>query len=142
MVKKLTCNHSQASISLDESAKRYGFSKYVIDPNKFRFQKVIRILSVVYKLIENCKAKVKNNSLIVSITILENEIKRAMDYFFRKATLEIKCFQKVKAYEKVSIEKNNILYYSGRILPTQSVSSVAKISDVMMDLCEHHFVFP
>ena len=142
MVKKLTCNHSQPSISLDESAKRYGFSKYVIDPNKFRFQKVIRILSLVYRFIKNCKAKVKNYPLIVSITISENEIKRAMDYFFRKATLEIKRFQKVTAYEKISIEKNNILYYSGRILPTQSVSSVAKISDVMMDLCETSFCVP
>ena len=49
------CHNSHIMVNLEESAKRYEFSHYVIDPNKFRFQKVIRVLALVYRFVRNCK---------------------------------------------------------------------------------------
>ena len=42
-----------ASLPDDQTKLRYGFSKYLIDPNRFRFRKVIRILSLVLTFIKN-----------------------------------------------------------------------------------------
>ena len=36
-------------------AQRYEFSKYLIDPNKFRFQKVVRIIALVKMFIKKCR---------------------------------------------------------------------------------------
>ena len=140
--KNATNSHFMTSIK--ENAKRYEFSQYVIDPNRFRFQKVIRVLALVYRFIKNCREKREQSSLnIVSPLIKDEELQVAMDYFFRKATLEIKMFQKAKAYEKISVEKNGILYYSGRILPTQSITNTSmQMTDVMIDLSETTFCVP
>ena len=135
---------------------RYAFSKYVIDPNKYRFRKVVRILAWVILFVKNCYRKVGKqltqisdgplcgdstafmhpkgeyvvthsqntksylkckNSLVVEMTT--NLIDEALRYFFTKATNEVKHFLPVSAYRKFSEEKNDILYYTGRILPTQ-----------------------
>ena len=52
------------------------------------------------------------------INLTSADIKCALDCFFRKCTLEIKHFLKKKVYEKISEERNGILYYTGRILPS------------------------
>lgn len=52
-----------------EVEERYRFNNYVIDPNKFRLQKVIRILAIVILFIKNLKKKVgrlMNNSNSIS----------------------------------------------------------------------------
>ena len=37
---------------------RYKFSNYIVDPNKFRLRKVVRILALVMLFIRNCKIRV------------------------------------------------------------------------------------
>lgn len=49
---------SHISCVSDEVQKRYSYSNYVIDPNKFRYQKVIRILAIVQKFINLIKCSV------------------------------------------------------------------------------------
>ena len=132
---------------------RYEFSQYLIDPNKLRFKKVVRIVALVLKFIKKCKTKStasepasklddKGNCINRSILINEDETQSALNYFFQKATLEVKQFNPVQKYEKISTEKKGILYYSGRILPNQHVSSVTSMSDIMRDLSSTTFCVP
>ena len=49
------------------------------------------------------------------LCLLDDNIKSAMTYFFRKATDKIKHFLKPREHRKISIEIEGILYYSSRI---------------------------
>ena len=42
----------------DEVGLRYEHSKYIIDPNQFRFRKVVRILALVFLFLKNISRKV------------------------------------------------------------------------------------
>lgn len=61
---------------------------------------------------------------------------------FRKATNEVKQFVKPSFYEHRSKEVKGILYYTGRILPTETVESVGVMTEVMKDLCPTTFCVP
>ena len=158
---------------------RYKFSKYVVDPNKFRFRKVVRILAWVILFIKSCYRKVGKqltqifdgpmsadptdfmhpqgnhvvthsentksllkcrNGLVVEMTpcLLNN----ALGYYFTKATNEVKHFLPVSAYQKISEEKNGILHYTGRILPTQRPGGDLTLCDVSFDLAKSTFCVP
>ena len=49
-------------------------------------------------------------------------INAALQYYFKKATDEVKYFLMKSKYENISEEIKGILYYSGRILPTQEIN--------------------
>ena len=53
----------------------------------------------------------------------------------------MKHFVDKKEYEKISVEKDKILNYKGRILPSQKFG-VLKLSDVMLDLTSSTFSVP
>ena len=42
----------------DEVGSRYKHSKYIIDPNQFRFRKVVRILALVFLFLKNISLKI------------------------------------------------------------------------------------
>ena len=65
--------------------------------------------------------KFQNKNDFNSITLSDEEILAAKEYFSRKATLDLERFIKLTKYQKISIEKDGILYYSGRILPTNNI---------------------
>ena len=50
------------------------------------------------------------------------EIKRAENYYFLKATKEVKKFSSEKEYKDSYIVKNGILYFVGRILDSQEIN--------------------
>ena len=70
----------------------------------------------------------------------EEDINRSLHYFYRKCTAEVKQFVSKKSYEKISVEKDQILYYSGRILPSQEFGGTLQLSDVMLDLTSSTFM--
>ena len=80
------------------------------------------------------------------IILHEDDTLEAWNYFYRKSTAEIKHFLGHKEYSHISYEKDGILYYKGRILPTQSVQQNALerkyLSDVMLDLSATSFCVP
>ena len=78
----------------------------------------------------------------VDMRLTEKEINAAERYFFKKATSEVKNFISLKEYQKISFEKDDILYYSGRILPTENVNGVYEMSTTMKDLSSSTFCVP
>ena len=58
--KSFNCQFNSKNNQIDQNIKsRYTFSKYLIDPNKYRFRKVVRILALalqfIYKISKNIK---------------------------------------------------------------------------------------
>ena len=161
---------------LNEISQRSKFSNYVIDPNKFRFRKIVRIVALIFKFIKNLKGKIgKANTVEISeskipsqfsfcndkylvtqektnskfacqstlIVELSNEnLITALNYFYKKATLEVKHFLDKNSYKNISVEKCGILYYSGRILPSQRFDNKLNLSDVCIDLSMASFCVP
>ncbi len=143
--------------------ERYSFSQYIVDPNKHRFRTVVRTLSYVLKFIKNCRAGVmkkksqstipgssseavvkmlQNPTVTTDVTLTNDDLKLGADYYFRKATEEVKKFVKPEKYESISTEKNGILYYTGRILPDQEFTSTVTLTGVMRDLTNSTFCVP
>ena len=56
---------------LNNIGERYKFSHYVIDPNRFRLRKVVRILALVFLFINNLKAKLNINSDLTMYSVNE-----------------------------------------------------------------------
>ena len=56
--------------------------------------------------------------------------------------MEVKKFAKPSQYEKISTEAKGILYYNGRILPTDGISAACEMTAVMKDLASTTFCVP
>ena len=138
------------SVLSDDVSKIYDYSKYIIDPNKHRFQTIIRIVAYIYKFIQSLKkaaSKIKyqkNCSVTSTMLPLPTDVdtQNAELYFYRKATCEVKQFLQPNQYERISQEKNGVMYYTGRILPTQTVKPNNNLTDVMYDLSSSTFCVP
>ena len=144
----------------EEVGKRYKFSKYLLDPNKYDFSKCVRVIAMVMRFVRNfCKMWTKKPvDCRPALTLTEAEFREARKefvpvftdaelndarkYYFRLATLEIKHFIKAEHYTKLSQEHEGILYYTGRILPMQKVTSTCGMTKVMKDLSESSFFVP
>ena len=100
-----------------EVLKYYKFSKYVVDPNK---QGPKRWLGSLYLCLDSQEAT--------------KEI-----YLFKMETSEVKEFVKENEYQNISLQRDGILYYKGRILATEKINASYKMSTVMKDLCLNTF---
>ena len=130
----------------DKTEQRYKFSNYFIDPNKYEFSKVVRILALVLKYIRCTKENVNANVVYPAIadpnliSISNHDIQLAENYYFRKATAEIKHFLKKDKLRDLT-ETNGILYFTGRLLP-EEVNVVTPLSVTMKDLQLTTFCVP
>ena len=136
--------------------ERYNFSKYIIDPNRHRFRDIIRITAIIFRFIRCLKTKRQSRAAntieskqpaiqkiqLQPISLSEKEIQDAEDYFFRKTTQEVKRFTKDSKYSKITMEKDGILYFTGRILPTEITSTAGSMTRVMKDLSSTTFMVP
>ena len=64
----------------------------------------------------------------------DKKLKLASNYFYRKATAEVKQFVNKDTYNHLCSEKNEILYYTWRILQEQNYNNVSNITVAMKDL--------
>ena len=167
----------------EEVGSRYKYSQYVIDPNRFRFRKVVRVLGLVLTFIKNILARISkvnvfpNNAIphceglkipdtfsyrwdkyLVTtgkkgvnateckgglvVDLHESMIKAALWYFYKKGTEEIKQFVPEARYKNISKEINGIMYYIGRILPTQEIGGQLTLCDTSFDLTQATFYVP
>ena len=76
------------------------------------------------------------------IILSDEEITYARNYYFRKATEEVKHFVDSEKVKKMSKEVDGILYFTGRILPTQEYVVTTPMTDVMKDLTSSTFCVP
>ena len=89
------------------------------------------------KFNDNLKCK---SGLVVQLT---NEmISVALQYFHKKATAELLKFVDKNEHDNISEIKNNIMYYSGRILSTQEFGGDPSLCKAALDLTESTFCVP
>ena len=130
--------------------KRYTFSKYLLDPNKHRFRTVVRLIAYLKKFIKNFVrtwSKKSENKPVppvgkIDVFLTEEEVAEGERYYYRKATEEVKKFTKEEKIKDISIEKEDILYFTGRLMNRSNTSPVVPLSDVMLDLKDSTFVVP
>ena len=139
-------NDIKKNISI-EVQECYRFSNYLVDPNKRSFHTVVRIFGFIIKFIQSRKSQCfkKQQDIQHKPAVLElsdKKINLAKLYFFKKVTSEVKQFLKPSQYQQITTEKDGILYYNGRILPTEKVTSTFEMSDVMKDLSSSTFFVP
>lgn len=139
---------SHNSKIIDEVQLRLKFGNYLINPNKFRFKKVVRILAICIKFLNNIKLslqgtiKRKANTIIKQVILTEEEINAAKKYLFKKSTLELKHFTDRKKYKDVSIEKDGIIYHTERILKMEDTTIVGRFNQAIKDLATTSFIVP
>eukprot|EP00111_Clytia_hemisphaerica_P018493 TCONS_00054730-protein len=136
----------------DEVKKRYLFSSYLLDPNKFPFKKVVRILAIVYKYYYALKslAKVKGPKKFPDISMVDksmiilssDEIKRAEHYYWWKGSAEVRHFIKAEKYKRFIKDINGILTYTGRILDSDEAQITTPMTKAMTDLQSTTFCVP
>ena len=141
---------------LNEAQRRYKFSEYLVDPNRYRLSKVLRIVAIILRFIKCCRSSIKqrlktNQAMTTTLTkdelprcipLTEEDLTDAENYFYRKATQEIKQFVKRSKIGKISKEKDGILYYIGRILPTDNITVAGNMTSTMKDLTSTTFCVP
>ena len=114
---------------------------------------MIRIVALVIKYVNllkstkinttRRKSKVLETATDIEIQpILEKDIDLAQDYYFKKASLEVRHFVKKAQYTKFSKEKNGKLLHNRRILPTNSISITGSMANTMQDLSAATFCIP
>ena len=155
--------------------ERLAFSHYIIDPNRFNFNKVVRILAIVIKCAKiwyaatsktgrksktitrfststtvcekATKPIVEHKSISIKpdfqnfVVLSDSEVQYALNYFFMKATEEVKSYVHPKDYQNISVEKNDILYFTGRV-PLDNLTFKCKMTETMLDLSTGTFVVP
>ncbi|XP_066916884.1 uncharacterized protein [Clytia hemisphaerica] len=120
----------------------YAFSNYLIDPNRHSFTKVVRIIEYVIRFCRNIQKRIKNQNWVYQANLSDEEIKDSEQYFFRIGTREVLQFIQPKKFDKITQEKNGILHYTGRILPSDEVSIIGKFTLTMKDLSNDTFCVP
>ena len=82
---------------------------------------------------------------VVDVAVIEvpyRVLSCAENYYFRKAAAEVQHFVEAHKYEKTSVLKDEILYFTGRILPSQKIDGKFHFGDAMLDLSESTFCVP
>ena len=140
--------------------ERLTFSKYVMDPNKHKFVKGVRIVALVIKCCKlilsglgrnlqrfpDVESPVENRfvteiNVVKEMKLSDQDIKHSLNYFFKKTTEELKCYVHPKYYEKDSYEKDDIIYYTGRVL-NDDISYKCEMTEKMLDLSRDTFIVP
>ena len=134
---------------VDKIKDRAAHSNYILQPSKFPFDKVVRITSYVYKFIRMCKfkrlQKVEKSYKMYSatfaglcwgseaaqagaetddnnkpkITFDDEDMSRALNYWYLKATGEVEKFVKPETVAKLGVKKDGVLFCRSRILDGQ-----------------------
>ena len=140
-----------------EVAKRYEESNYLVDPNKYCWERAIRVTAMAISFVKKIQQKTgfpvfhrewfppapdeKNASAYWvrdKPVLSEFDLRVAKHYYFKKATEEVLRVTPKKELAQTDL-RNGILYYTGRILHGQPV---LEPEDVMLDLDPLCFVRP
>ena len=125
--------------------QRHSFSNYLMDPTRYAWPKSVRVMAVVMRFIdmtlkrkwerpwfpenksiaaENANDSVHHSPHASKSSLFSNfEIERAENYFFLKATQEVKQFGKKQDWANCKLSKQKILFYNSRVLDGQTVEN-------------------
>ena len=136
-------------------ADRYGYSQYLLDPNKYCWERVTRVMGYVLRFVRYTRPSFSPDwkppvhpygagELLEGVPVdprqlQDEDLLWAQNYYFKIGTEEVKQFCSKKEYKDVSIEKGGILYYSSRILDGQTIEDP---EGTMLDLKPLSFVRP
>ena len=137
----------------DQVAERFRFSNYIVDPCQVPWNRAIRVVAFIFRFLQlksqkfasvfgNCEIPGRGGAVgpeIADYQLSVEEERRAEEYFFKKATLEVKEFSKKRDWEQHTTEKNGILYYNSRIIEGQGLVT---LENEAWDLEPLHFVRP
>jgi len=141
---KPICGHADSSLP-DKIQVRYKYSSYLINPFKYRFQVVIRVMAIMLKFIKrlrSSKPHLTQPSSIKSPAAIFFQMKKST------AARRISSGRHLRKWststnqhstKNISTEQDGILMYTGRILPSENVTVVGKTTSVMKDLCSTSF---
>ncbi len=146
-------DRSQMSKEARKILSRYEFSKYIIDPNRHRFTEVVRLLAIIMLYVSKLRSRARMSNVKPELPEVPIEVRRAFlipegqlndarNYYYKKATAEVKHFVNKSQYKDISVEKDGLLMYTGRILPTDNVTIVGNATNAMKDLSATTFSVP
>ena len=138
-----------SDVALEKLQVRYEFSRYVVDPCNAEWPKAVNVLAMVLRFVALLKSAVERRKQgrplvplakhLQVILVTAEERKNAESYFFRKATEEVKHFNKPTDYQDCTLEREGILYYQSRILDGQVIEDY---DGILGDVRPLHFVRP
>ena len=76
------------------------------------------------------------------VCLLDYMVCNALFYYLELASNEVKHFLRQVVYSKISVEKDGILYNSGRILPIQGIGGCPGLREAVLDFCGATFCVP
>jgi len=150
----------QINLNTDAVSTRYSYSQYLVDPCRFSWSKVVRILGIAMRFIAACKAarerRLGSNSRCKDlphsgamapkaggtrhvVVLSASEVGAAEQYFFRKASQEVIQFCRPAEYKRFSEMRDGVLYFTGRLLDGGGIKSM---EHVMFDLNPVSFCRP
>ena len=114
---------------------------------------MIRIVALVIKFVNLLKSTKINKAWrkskgletatdIETQSISEKDMDLAEDYYFKKASLQVRYFVKEAQCTKCSNEKDGKLLYTGRTLPTNSTSVTGSMTNTMQESSAAIFCVP
>ena len=132
-------------------AERAEFSKYLIMPTRYSFDKIVRIVGLVFKFIRLTnnkrfqqvsnhrmfamndqtmgmswgreKSSQRSSTLMVA-NVTERDLQNSLRYWYLKGSEEVEFFSKPETISKVAIKKEGILYSRSRIMEGQRLVEV------------------
>jgi hypothetical protein len=126
---------------------RHSFSSYLMDPTRYPWPKSVRVMATVMRFIDMTlksrkwkrpwfpEVKMPITPEVATETVhppaksstrsyfSKFEIDRAENYFFLKATAEVKQFRKKQDWIHCNLSKQKILFYNSRVLEGQEVQN-------------------
>ena len=195
----LTRGHLTLPEKIEKARERGQVAGYIFNPAKFRFDKTVRVLSIVFRFLKSFKCrkgkisssahkfqmltatyeneddekmvkKIVDSELKKDVgsyvpttdeevesvqyvhclshvqfgsenpgptfsgnhhvLITDDDVSRSLEYLFRKATLEVKKFQKPEFLKKIAIENDGILFSRSRILDGQRLQIAPGFEDL------------
>ena len=84
------------------------------------------------KVLDNDETlKLKNNPIKRNITLGDKAISKALEYLYKKGTVEVKAFNDDKYVKKIAVEKDNILYCKTRLLESAKLRTVGHLKETI-----------
>jgi len=122
---------------IDKVGQRHSFSKYVSDPTRLPWPKSVRCMAAVLRFASRMLRVVgrkpkhqiwhpkaaENTDSEADLFDSKYNLDKAANYFYSKATEEVKQFSKKSEWKFCQTKGDGILYYSSRVLEGQVVDN-------------------